>query len=701
MAWYRNLNLSIKLVATVGLVLIAAFGTLIGLSLRQLHSVSLSKGELEAGQVGLAFSQSFKNDLIGVQSMLQTLSGTLLDAKTQKKLSREDVVRILADNLDKQKNILGIYTVWEPNAFDGNDKASMNKASYEDGTGRFVPYIVRSEGKIVMEPNKDYDKEGTGDYYLLPKKSKNLTLLEPYEYAVAGKKTMITSVVQPILDSSGTFLGIVGVDFSLAELQKKALDIDPASGYVSIVSAKGMYIANGNAPDLISKTYMDSSEKKQIWNGIQYGRMTHYSEEPDGSRALRMFSPILLKGSTDIWYEETVVPESNVLRTYKESMFTSIAISIGAFLLIGALIALVIRHMILRHIKSMVDMMQQLSEGNFTQTMPVRSGDEFGRMAQHFNAMIGKQRGMLRLVTDLSMSVGATSEQLTASAEQTSRASETIAQSIQEVAAGAETQNHHVAEASKAMTDMSLGIQRIAESSLAVSESAQDTAKQSEQGNAAIQEAVEQMGIVRSTVRQSENAIRRLEERSTEIGGIVGIITGISTQTNLLALNAAIEAARVGEHGRGFAVVAAEVRKLAEQTTAAAEQIGQLIKEIRTDTAQAMEAMGQGTAEVEKGVERVSASGELFASIMEEIQSVTMQIQEVSAAAEQMSASSQQVTATVEQVAHIAGEASANSQSVAASSEEQLATMEEISSAAASLSSMVQELLDQMSKFKL
>ncbi|CAG7649070.1 hypothetical protein PAESOLCIP111_05794 [Paenibacillus solanacearum] len=701
MAWYRNLNLSIKLVTTVGLVLIAAFGTLIGLSLKQLHSVSLSKGELEANQVGQNFTQSFKNDLISAQSTLQLLSITLLDAKEQKKLSRDDVVRILADNLDKQKNILAMYTLWEPNAFDGNDKANVNKAPYEDETGRFVPYIARSEGKIIMESSKDYDKTGAGDYYLLPKKSKNLTLLEPYEYAVAGKKTLITSVVLPILDPSGAFLGIVGIDFSLTELQKKALDIDSTSGYVSIVSSQGTYIANGHSPELVSKPYTDSPEKKQIWNGIQYGRMSHYSHEPDGSRSLRMFSPILLKGSTEIWYSETVVPEDIVLRTYKESMLASVVISIGAFLAIGVLIALVIRYMILRQIKAMVRMMQQLAEGNFTQTMTVTSEDEFGRMAQHFNAMIDKQRRMLRHVTDLSMSVGATSEELTASSEQTSRASETIAQSIQEVAAGAETQNHHVAEATKAMTDMSLGIQRIAESSMAVSESAGDAAKQSEQGNASIQEAVKQMEVVRSTVRHSEATIRRLEERSAEIGGIVGIITGISTQTNLLALNAAIEAARVGEHGRGFAVVASEVRKLAEQTTAAAEQIGDLIQEIRTDTAQAMEAMGQGTAEVEKGVERVSASGELFASIMAEIQSVNMQIQEVSAAAEQMSASSQQVTATVEQVAHIAGEASANSQSVAASSEEQLATMEEISSAAASLSSMVQELLDQLSKFKL
>jgi methyl-accepting chemotaxis protein len=250
------------------------------------------------------------------------------------------------------------------------------------------------------------------------------------------------------------------------------------------------------------------------------------------------------------------------------------------------------------------------------------------------------------------------------------------------------------------MLEMAVGVQRIAQSTVSVTESAKDVAAQTDVGNKQIQEAVVQMNVVRSTVGESHEAIRQLGTRSEEVGHIIAIITGISTQTNLLALNAGIEAARVGEHGKGFAVVAAEVRKLAEQTRIAAEQVAQLIGSMRGDITRAVESMARGANEVEKGVHSVSESGERFDAITKEIANVNIQIQEVAAAAEQMSASCEEVSATVEQLAHIAQDAAKNSQNVAAASEEQLASMEEISSSSAALSSMVQELLEQLAHFK-
>ncbi|NOU92016.1 HAMP domain-containing protein [Paenibacillus sp. LMG 31456] len=702
MTWYRNLKLSIKLSITVGLVLLLVFSGLIYTNLDQLYKVSLEKGEYQAQEAGLNFSGAFQDELLDIQGTLETLSGTLLDARTQKKQTREDIVEMLRHRIEEQENILGLYTLWEPNAWDNNDKLNINRKPYDDATGRFMPYLLRNDGSITIEALHDYDKDGAGDYYQIPKRTKKLTLLEPYVYNAGGKEVLMTSIIYPIVDKQSGFLGIIGMDLSLDKLQQKAEVEKPLGGYVSIISNKGSYVAHGTSKEWINKPYADNPEKTAAWEAIKkLGKYRYYSENSQGTTVLRLIEPLHLTGSNETWYIETIVSKERILETYQKNMTISITIAIVSLLIIGALLALIIRVAVVQRIQAVSSLLERLSEGDFTKSLEMKpSKDEFGVMAVHFNNMIAKLRAMLQLVSDISMSVGATSQQLTASAEQTGRAAETITEAIQEVAAGAEIQESNASDTSTAMTEMATGVQRIAESTLSVTESAKDVTLQTDEGNKQIQDAVSQMNVVRSTVGQSQEAIRQLGIRSEEIGTIITMITGISTQTNLLALNAGIEAARVGEHGKGFAVVAMEVRKLAEQSRAAAEQIADLIGSMREETRKAVDAMERGTSEVEKGVQSVSESGERFASITKEMTNVNVQIQEVSAAAEQMSASCEEVSATVDQLAHIAREAAQNSQGVAAASEEQLASMQEISSSSAALSGMVQELLDQLSHFK-
>ncbi|MGO4276703.1 methyl-accepting chemotaxis protein, partial [Paenibacillus sp. TAF58] len=139
-------------------------------------------------------------------------------------------------------------------------------------------------------------------------------------------------------------------------------------------------------------------------------------------------------------------------------------------------------------------------------------------------------------------------------------------------------------ETSKAMEEMSKGIQNIAEASSNASDLAIETTKGAIQGNEMIHLAIHRMNAVNDIVQKSAAELIQLKDRSIEIGGIVNMITEIASQTHLLALNASIEAARAGELGRGFSVVAAEVKKLAEESERSAQQIQELIRSIQTDT---------------------------------------------------------------------------------------------------------------------
>lgn len=702
MAVFQKLSLTFKFITIVGLIIAIVLGSSLFVNLKQLRTLSIANGELQAEKAGKDYAAKIQNKAAALESTLKGLSELFAETRTSQSLSREEAVSIMKHMLGKRPEIVGLYTLWEPNAFDHNDAANRNKSEYDDATGRFMPYLIQQNKKIIAKPLKNYETKGAGDYYLIPKASNKLSYIEPFTIDAAGGQMQLMSIVQPILDGSGAFLGIVGIDLSLAQLQEEAAQYKPLGGYVSLISESGIYAANPNDPESVLKPYGDRPEKEQLWQQVKDGqKMKAYTVNSKGIEVLRVFEPIKMPGSEQTWYTQAAVPKDVILAAYKRDRTSAGIAALAAMLILAAVMAFLIWRMVVKPIRALSDKLQIMAQGDLTQQLQIRTLDEFGVMGGHFNEMTAKLRGMFQLVSDLSMAVGATSQQLTASAEQTGKAAETIAVSIGRVAEGAQNQNDYASESSQAMSEMAIGVQRIADSSSAVSVSAEEAANQTKQGSAQLQAAVAQMAELQRSVEETGSAIQRLGERSHQIGGMIDMITNISKQTNLLALNAAIEASRVGEHGRGFAVVASEIRKLAEQTKQAAEEVTDLVEDVRMDTKQASLTMAVGNEKVQQGVKSVTDSGLLFASILTEMSQVNDQIQEVSAAAQQMTASTEQISASVVQLADLASEASADSQSVAAASEEQLASMEEISASAEALSTMVQELLEKLTHFKI
>lgn len=697
-----GLSLTSKFIACISLSLLLVFTVMSELNLDSLERMSMSRGEAEAQIAGQQFGSEFQQKMVGYKLELDTLSLVLLQAKEKGTLSRQHVTEVLRGILQSSPELLAVYTAWEPNAFDGKDAAFASQPSH-DATGRFVPYVARSGDGIVIEPIKGYDKEGAeGDFYMQPKASRKPFLVEPMEYEVAGQMHYVTSLIVPILDGSGRFLGILGIDFQMETIQTLAAAYSPMGGYVTMVSENGNYVAHSLRPELLGQPYGDSEGKKQLFAGLASGNAVEaYTRESDGTELFRMLSPLRLDGSDVFMYTEAVVPKASIMEAYNEAKTSVRLISTAGILVLGVILWLLTRWMMIRPIRSLAVSVNRMAEGDLTRQVEIHSRDEIGRLAADFNHMTSELRGMFRLVADLSMSVGATSQQLTASAEQTSAASETIARSIEQVAAGSDTQRRHTDETANALNEMAAGIRRVSESSEAVAASAQEVQAKTELGNNRIGQAGEQMALVRTTASEAVDLMERLGKRSGEIGGIVGMISEISSQTNLLALNAAIEAARAGEHGRGFAVVAAQIRKLADQTLEAADQIAGLIRSVQVETVQAAERMKQGASEMTQGERYVLECADMFRAVAAEMQRVNGQIQEVSAIAEEMNAGSEQVGESVQELTQLAVAAADSSQQVASASEEQLASMEEIASSAEAMSAMVQELLEKLSKFKI
>ncbi|MBM7868211.1 methyl-accepting chemotaxis protein [Heliomicrobium gestii] len=369
-------------------------------------------------------------------------------------------------------------------------------------------------------------------------------------------------------------------------------------------------------------------------------------------------------------------------------------------LLCGVGLAIYITRPILRSIGQGMDVAKAIAKGDLTQDVVVQSQDEMGQLLASLYQGVQNLRRLITHVAGTAETVAASSQELTASAEQSSMATNQVAATITGVAQGAEQQKTAVETTVAVIEEMSTRIQQVSDNAHTVLTVADKTANAAAQGDQAVNAAVSQMKSIESTVASSAQVVSQLGERSKEIGLIVDAISGIAAQTNLLALNAAIEAARAGEQGRGFAVVAEEVRKLAEQSQEATQQIANLIGLIQRDTDKAVIAMRDGTREVTLGADVVNTAGQAFQEIVALIAQESAQIKEITASIEQLAQGSQHIVTSVRDIDRIVKDTAEQTQTVSAATQEQSASMEEIAASSHALARLAEDLQGALGKFK-
>ena len=421
-------------------------------------------------------------------------------------------------------------------------------------------------------------------------------------------------------------------------------------------------------------------------------------------RQLVPFSEAVGKALTEILEEANSVTDKRVDQADKDTsaLRQVMLILTVVSLALGILVSVVLTRLVTKPLKSVIERVDKMAEGYFDRDMDkefLSRGDEFGDMARSFDKMIRSTRGLIRQVSQSSEQLAASSEQLTASSQQSAEAANNVAQSIQQVALGSEKQVGAVNETSAIVEEISATMEEVAATTGEMATLSNQTAKAALEGKKSIDTAVSQMGAVSTGSKQAQAAAEELKVSSAQIGEIVGLISTIAGQTNLLALNAAIEAARAGEQGRGFAVVAEEVRKLAEQSEAAAHQIKGLVDKNHGSIGNVVGAIDVAIRDITQGVELVNVAGNNFAAINSQINQVTEQVAVIAKAVNEAAVGSQRIVSSIKEVENLSRDAAAESQNVSAATEEQSASMQEIAASSQALAKLAEGLQQAMSKF--
>ena len=420
-----------------------------------------------------------------------------------------------------------------------------------------------------------------------------------------------------------------------------------------------------------------------------------------GVKNQTIYEPIKDKQGNIIGMMFIGVP-SLLLDTLVAGLITKIIIFILIELLISALLIWVIVSRTLRRLHYIVNSADQVAQGNLSEeSLNANNKDEFGQLSSSFNTMTFNLRNLVQQVSESSEQVAESSREMLIITGQNAEASTQIAVSIEKVAVGTESQVSAIAETVNAIEQLSASTQQVAATSNEIALLTAKTAQTTDKGQEAINKVVVQMDSINQKTGQVQQSIQKLAESSHQINEIINVITGITEQTNLLALNAAIEAARAGEQGRGFAVVADEVRKLAEQSKVAAQEISMLILANGKNINEAVSAMNDEIKDVQAGIGIVDTAGKSFLEITALVLQVSHQVKEISDTTQEMAGGTEQIVSSIRDIDRISQDALDQTQTVSAAVEEQTASLEQINSSSKGLATMIQDLQKVVSTFKL
>jgi len=315
-----------------------------------------------------------------------------------------------------------------------------------------------------------------------------------------------------------------------------------------------------------------------------------------------------------------------------------VVLAIG--LVIAILFGMALVKAVTQPLSRLVDAIEVMRTGDFTQRLHLDRQDEFGTMAQGFNRMADELTGLVSQVQQSGIQVNTSATELAVMAKQQEATANEVASTTTEIGVTAK--------------EISATSQELGKTINEVSSVAEHTAAVANSGQSGLTRMEETMRNVMEATASINSKLAMVNDKAGNISQVVTTITKVADQTNLLSLNAAIEAEKAGEHGRGFSVVATEIRRLADQTAVASYDIEQMVKEMQSAVSAGVMGMDKFSEEVRRGNEDVRQVVTQLAQIIQQVQALTPRFEEVNEGMQSQATGAQQISEALSQLSEAA-----------------------------------------------
>ena len=572
--------------------------------------------------------------------------------------------------------LVDIWTVWEPDAFDGRDAEFAGVKPEQDASGRYVPAV--SGGGI--EPTGAYDS----DWYTTTVRDKIEFASEPYDYLyVNDNRTvkLVTLSVPVVVNGKG--IGAVGTDLDLDGLMKMVGSLyDNGSKAVLLTDEGTFLVAHSEAAE--GKNIADvSGDLAGVFKQALAGKTSQgLTTNPDnGEETYLVYTPIKIGRTGAPWVLGVHIPASLVFAQANSSALTAAASGVAALALLLLLVALIARS-IVKPLQRVSTAAGLVAAGNLDVALEGgRRGDEVGDLVRALQTMIVNLRHKIQDAEEKTRQAAQESErahEATRNAEESARLAEegqgalmatagsvgevvenlnsairSLSEHIDVAGRSVDVQSERVSETTAAMAEMCATVESVAQNAGQSSQASDKARTTAQHGAAVVQSSVDSILTVEKAVLELKEKMAHLHEMTKAIDNIITVISDIADQTNLLALNAAIEAARAGESGRGFAVVADEVRKLAEKTMHATQEVAETTTNINRGIDDSLAGVERAVADIADSTRHAAASGEALQAIVAEVDDISGQINHIAVAAQQQLAACESINKAMEDAARI------------------------------------------------